>query len=397
MPVPEVVTEPGELESARPEVGIGIIGYGMMGKAHSYGYTLAPHIRSLPCRPRLRVISGRHHDAVAKAALAYGVERVVTDWREVLASPDVEIVDVCTPPGTHPEIVEAAAEAGKAIVCEKPLAADYEGALRAVAAVRRAGVRSAICFNYRKLPALSLMKRLIDEGRIGRPRLWRATWLSDEFLDPETPFDWRFKRSEGASTIADLGAHLIDLAGWMVGDVESVSAQSETFVTERGDPTGDDGASTEVENDDASSALLRFRGGVLGVFEVAKVSPRRPCDFVVEVNGSRGTIRFDYSRLNELWYGDVDEPPELYGMRRIRAEHPTHPQTEGWWPIGQGIGYGATFVNQAADLLARWPDGSWTPDLETGLSVQAVCEAIERAAKQRRWIDIAEIGDRGTV
>jgi predicted dehydrogenase len=361
----------------------------MMGKAHSYGYTLAPHIRALPCRPRLRVISGRNHAAVQDAARLYGVERAVTDWRAVLGSPEVEIVDICTPPGTHAEIVEAAAEAGKAVVCEKPLAADYEGALRAVASVRRTGVRNAMCFNYRRLPALSLMKQMIDEGRIGQPRLWRATWLSDEFLDPEVPFDWRFRRSEGASTIADLGAHLIDLAGWMVGEIESVSAQSQTFTPARPDPGG--ASPIEVDIDDASSALLRFRGGALGVFETAKVSPRRPCDFVVEVNGSRGTLRFDYAHLNELWYGDAGEPAELYGMRRIRAEHPTHPQTQGWWPIGQGVGYGASFVNQAAELLQQWPEGSWTPDLATGLEVQLVCEAIERAAAQRRWVDIAEV------
>jgi predicted dehydrogenase len=384
-------------ESDAPEVGIGIIGYGMMGKAHSYGYTLAPHVRPLACRPRLRVISGRHRQAVENAARAYGVARAVTDWREVLASTDVDIVDICTPPGTHAEIVEAAAETGKAIVCEKPLAADYAGALRATQAVRRTGIRNAIGFNYRKLPALSLMKHMIDDGRVGRPRLWRATWLSDEFLDPEVPFDWRFQRSQGASTIADLGAHLIDLARWMIGDVESVSAQSQTFVTERRDPDRSDGATARVDNDDASGALLRFCSGALGVFETAKVSPRRPCDFVVEVNGSRGTLRFDYARLNELWYGDADEPAELYGMRRIRAEHQTHPQTDGWWPIGQGIGYGASFVNQAADLLAQWPDGSWTPDLETGLQVQAVCAAIEQAAAKRRWVDVAEIADGATV
>lgn len=374
-----------------PEVGIGIIGYGMMGKAHSYGYTLAPHIRPLPCRPRLRVISGRHRELVESAASQYGIERTVTDWRQVIADPGVEIVDICTPPGTHPEIVSAAAEAGKAIVCEKPLAADYAGALRAAQAVRSAGVRNVVGFNYRRLPALALMKQMIDEGRVGRPRLWRATWLSDEFLDPELPFDWRFDRRQGASTIADLGAHLIDLAGWMVGPVLSVSAQSQTFVGERRDPEGRPGATVAVNNDDASSALLRFEGAILGVLETAKVAPGRPCDFVVEVNGSRGTLRFDYARLNELWYADGDDPPELYGMRRIRAEHTTHPQTAGWWPIGQGIGYGASFVNQAADLLAAWPDGDWVPGLETGLEVQAVCEAIERAAAERRWVDVAEI------
>ena len=370
-----------------PEVGIGIVGYGVMGKAHSYGYALAPRIRQLPCRPRLRVISGRNRDAVQRAAREYDVERFVTDWRDVVQSPDVDIVDVCTPPGTHAEIVEAAAAAGKAVLCEKPLAAGYADARAAADAVARAGVKNAIGFNYRRLPALSLMQRMIDAGEIGDVRLWRGMWLSDEFLDPEIAFDWRFERRQGASTIADLGAHLIDLARWTVGEIAAVCAQSETFTVSR----ADGGSEREVDVDDASSALLRFEGGARGVFETAKVAARRPCDFTVEVNGSRGTLRFDYARLNELWHGDAADPPELYGMRRIRAEHPSHPQTRGWWPIGQGIGYGATFVNQAADLLERWPDGDWSPDLADGARVQAVCEAIELAASDERWVRVDEV------
>lgn len=384
-------------QGAGLEVGIGIVGYGMMGKAHSYGYTLAPHLRELPCRPRLRVISGRHAEPLQAAARAYGFERTATDWRRVVDAPDVDIVHVCTPPGTHAEIVAAAAAAGKAVVCEKPLAADYGDALHAAAAVRRAAVRNAIGFNYRRLPALSLMKQMITEGRIGAPRLWRSTWLSDEFLDPEIPFDWRFQRSQGASTIADLGAHLIDLALWLVGPIEAVSAQSQTFTTTRPDPDGAAGARVKVDNDDASSALLRFSGGGLGMFETAKIAPRRPCDFVVEVNGSRGTLRFDYARLNELWYGDGEETSEVYGMHRIRAEHQKHPETQGWWPIGQGVGYGASFVNQAAHLLAEWPDGEWTPGLDIGLQVQAVCTAIERAAGERRWVEVTEVTEHGSV
>jgi predicted dehydrogenase len=381
--------------SGAREVGIGIVGYGMMGKAHSHGYTLAPHIRELPVRPRLRLISGRDRAAVERAASLYGVERAVTDWRAVIESPEVDIVDVCTPPGTHPEIVEAAAAAGKAVLCEKPLAADYAGAVRAADAVRRAGVPGAIGFNYRQLPALSLMKQMIDEGRIGEPRLWRGLWLSDEFLDADVPFDWRFERRQGASTIADLGAHLIDLARWMVGEIESVSAQSQTFTTSRPDPGGE--TRREVDVDEASSALMQFRDGARGVFETAKTCARRPCDFVVEVNGTSGTLRFDYARLNELWHGDATEPAELYGMRRIRAEHPVHPGTGGWWPIGQGIGYGASFVNQAAALLERWPDGEWRPGLDTGVAVQAVCEAIELAAAERRWVDVAEVTTRSSA
>ena len=378
--------------SGAREVGIGIVGYGTMGKAHSYAYAAAPQIRSLPWRPRVRAISGRHRDAVERAARDFGAERFTTDWRELVEAPDVRIVDICTPPGTHAEIVEAAAECGKAIVCEKPLAASWDDGCRAAAAGLRAPVMNAIAFNYRRLPALSLMKQLVDSGRIGKVRLWRGSWLSDEFVDPEIPFDWRFERSLGASTIADLGAHLLDLAGWLVGEIEAVSAQSRTFTPAR---SGADGEVREVDVDDASSALLRFRSGALGVFEVAKTCVRRPCDFTVEVNGERGTLRFDYARLNELWYGDGGEEPELYVMRRIRAEHPVHPETQGWWAIGHGIGYGASFVNQAADLLEQWPDGTRSPDFATGLEVQAGCEAIERAAADGRWVALDEIRARG--
>jgi predicted dehydrogenase len=174
-----------------------------------------------------------------------------------------------------------------------------------------------------------------------------------------------------------------------VGPVESVCARSATFTSSRADRAG--GAPASVDVDEASSALLRFADGQTGVFEVAKVCPGHPCDFTVEINGTLGTLRFDYARLNELWYADARDPGELYGMRRIRAEHPFHPQTGGWWPIGQGIGYGASFVNQAADLLQAWPEGTWSPHLTAGLQVQAVCEAIERAAAKCRWVEVVEI------
>jgi predicted dehydrogenase len=366
-----------------PEVGIGIVGYGLMGRAHSYGYTVAPRIRDLPCTPRLRAISGRSEEGVRRAARQYGVEEWTTDWRDIVSRADVQIVDVCTPPGTHAEIVKAAAAEGKAVLCEKPLAADYASAASAARSVAEAGVANGIGFNYRRLPALALMKRLVDEGRVGDVLLFRGVWLSDEFLDPDIPFDWRFERAMGASTIADLGAHLIDLALWMVGGIEEVGAQSQTFTTER--------STRAVDVDEASSALVRFTNGARGTFEMARVCARRPCDFFVEINGTAGTLRFDYPHLNELWYGDVRDDAGLYGLRRIRAEHPTHPYSADWWPIGQGIGYGATFVNQAADQLERWPDGPWDPDLSHGARVQAVCDAMERAAEDRRWVRVDEV------
>ena len=372
-----------------PEVGVGIVGYGMMGRAHSYAYTIAPVMRELGCRPRLRVISGRHQEKVARAAAAYGFDGWVTDWRELINRPDVDIVDVCTPPGTHTEIAAAAAAAGKAVICEKPLAVSYAQAREAVDAVRRAHVLNAVGFNYRRLPAVSLMKRMVDEGAVGKVRLWRAAWLSDEFVDPAIPFDWRFDRTLGGTTITDLGSHLIDMALWMVGGVKEVSAQSETFVRERSNPRA--AGSLAVTVDDASSALLRFESGARGVLEVARTAVRRPCDFSIEVNGESGTLVFEYARMNELLYGDSGDSPGLYGMRRIRAEHETHPYARNWWPVGQGVGYGASFVNHLGDLLDRWPGGPWEPDFGQGAAVQAVCEAIERAAAERRWVAVDEV------
>src|ERR1700674_3368531 len=374
---------------ALPEVRIGIVGYGMMGRAHSYAYTAAPVMRPLPVRPRLAVISGRDEGKVARAASAYGFESWTADWRDLVKRPDVDIVDICTPPGTHTQIAAAAAAAGKAVICEKPLAVSYAQAMAVTASVQRAGVLNAVGFNYRRLSAVSLMKRMVDEGAVGKVRLWRATWLSDEFVGPAIPSDWRFDRAVGGSTVADLGSHLIDLALWMVGGVAEVCAQSETFVRARAIP-GDSGTQ-EVTVDDASSALVRFESGARGVFEMARTAVRRPCDFTVEVNGETGTLVFNYTRLNELLYGEGADSPGLYGMRRIRAEHETHPYARNWWPIGQGVGYGSSFVNHLGDLLERWPAGPWEPDFKQGATVQAVCEAIERAAADRRWVDVAEV------
>jgi predicted dehydrogenase len=366
-----------------PELGVAVVGYGVMGKAHAYAYTAAPLIRKLPVEPRLRVISGRRAAAVEYAASAYGFDEWATDWRRAVERDDVQIVDICTPPGTHAEIAEAAAAAGKAVLCEKPLGVDYASALRALAAVTDARVPNAVGFNYRRLPAVSLLKRLVDRGVVGDVRLWRATWLSDEFCDPSIPFDWRFDAQMGGTTISDLGCHLVDLARWIVGDIVEAIGQSETFVRER--------SGRAVTVDDASSALVRFANGATGTFEMARSCVRRPCDFTIEVNGSEGTLVFDYTRLNELWLGRGDDDPELYGMRRIRAEHPSHPYAGDWWPLGQGVGYGSSLVNQAADLLEAWPDGEWDPAFDEGIRAQAVCEAIERSVSERRWVATDEI------
>ncbi len=358
-----------------------------MGRLHTYAYRAAPMIRPSSVHFVPVVMSGRHLDAVERVAEELGIGEWVTDWRTLIGRDDIDVIDICTPPGTHAEIAIAAAQAGHAVICEKPLATNYADAVAARDAVRNAGVHHAVGFNYRRLPAVSLLAEMIANGELGEVRLWRGTWLSDEFVDPDVAFDWRFEANMGGTTIADLGSHLVDLATWMIGPVAEVSATSSTFVRSRTLGTG----TRDVEVDDASSALLRFESGAHGTMEVARTAPRRPCDFVVEVNGSLGTAMFSYAQLNELWFARVDDDPRMYGMRRIRTEHPSHPETTGWWPIGQGVGYDATFINLVAALAAAWPNEPWTPGFEVGADVVAVCEAMERSVSQHRWVEVAEV------
>jgi predicted dehydrogenase len=376
--------------SSLPKIRIGMIGYGGMGKAHSYAYRAVNSLRKLPVEPHLQIISGRSPGAIEKAAEAFGFEEWTTDWRRIVERSDIDIIDICTPPGTHAEIAIAAAAAGKAVISEKPLATGYKDARSALQAVQKAKVLNAVDFNYRKLPAVSLMKRMIDDGAVGKVQLCRSIWMSDEFVDPTIPFDWRFERQMGGTTIADLGAHLIDMAQWMVGDIVEVNAQSETFVRERANAAMP-GTTRRVEIDDASSALVRFENSARGIMEMTRSCVRRPCDFTVEVNGTKGTLHFNYARLNELLYGDGEDAVGLYGMRRIRAEHVSHPYASNWWAIGQGVGYGSSFVNHFGDLLEAWPAGPWAPDFAQGAKVQAVCDAMEKSAAERQWISISDI------
>jgi predicted dehydrogenase len=341
----------------------------------------------LPVEPVVVAVSGRDAAAVAAAAHAYDIPSHTTDWRELVARDDLDIIDVCTPPGTHAEISAAAALAGKAVLCEKPMAATWQQARHLAETVAQTGTRNAIGFNYRRLPAVALMHDMIANGAVGRPQMFRASWMSDEFLDPTIPFDWRFDVAMGGSTIADLGAHLIDMALWMVGDIDSAFARSATFTTHRTEGSG----SREVTVDEASTVLLDFAGGARGTIDLARTAARRPCDMTVEVNGTSGTIVFDYARLNELQYGTVTDDASLYGLRTIRAEHVSHPYAAHWWPIGQGVGYGASFVNQVAELLREWPTGQWAPDFAHGAQVQAVCAAAEQSAATGSWVRISDI------
>ena len=372
---------------ATKELRVGIVGYGMMGRAHAYAYRAAPLIRPSSITFTPVVMSGRNAQAVAKVSADCGIDSWVEDWHELIERSDVDVVDICTPPGTHAAIIEAAARAGKDVFCEKPLATNYSDARSARDAVEKAGVRHAIGFNYRRLPAVSLMAEMITNGELGEVHLWRGTWLSDEFVDPDVAFDWRFESFMGGSTIGDLGSHLIDMATWMLGPIDDVAAMSSTFVRSRDDA----GRPRDVEVDDASSSLVRFSSGAQGTLEVARAAPRRPCDFTIEVNGSKGTVMFSYAQLNELWVGNTDDDARLYGLRRVRAEHPSQPETAGWWPLGQGVGYDASLINQVADLASTWEARTWSPDFAVGANVAAVCSAMERSVADRRWVSVDEI------
>jgi predicted dehydrogenase len=369
------------------DVRVAIVSYGMMGRAHAYGYRAAPFIRPSDVHFVPVIMTGRHAKEVETAARNCDISEWPTQWESVVERDDIDVVDICTPAGTHAEIAVAASRAGKSVICEKPLALNYAAAASARDAALQAGVRHAVGFNYRRLPALSLMAEMIAGGELGEVLLWRGTWLSDEFSDNATPFDWRFDAAMGGTTIADLGSHLIDLATWMIGPVDEVVAASATFASERRDGS----SSRRVEIDDASSALVHFASGSQGTFEVARIVPRRPCDFVVEVNGTKATAMFSYNRLNELWFGSVDDDPRLYGLRRIRTEHVMQPETQGWWPIGQGVGFDASFINQASALAATWHSRQWTPGFVEGAAVVAVCDAMERSVRERRWVNVSDV------
>lgn len=374
------------IEHSRRDVGIAVIGSGLMARAHSYAYRVADLMEELPYRPRLRVICSRDRDTAQRAAARYGFDAASSDMEEAVERDDVDIVTICTPPGVHLDAIRAAANGGKAIICEKPLCVTYEDARTASEVVRAAGVLNAIGFNYRKLPAVTLMKELVDEGVIGVPKIFRGSWLSDEFADPDIGFDWRFDRDLAGTAAADLGIHLIDLARWMIGEIAEVAAQSETFIRQRNRGEGP----ASVTTNDTVSFLSRFDGGACGVFEMSRVVWGRPLDWSVELDGSEGTLYFSYANMNELWLARGKDDIRTGGFHRIRTETPLHPYAQRWWPTGQGIGYEASFINQACELFLRWPSGPWAPDFQDALVSHAVVKAVEDSGEAHRWIGVSQ-------
>jgi predicted dehydrogenase len=384
-----VGTNPFNRTMNMPHANIGMIGCAFMGKAHSNAWRQVARFFSPRLEPRMKVICGLEADKVAEAAHRYGWDEAVTDWRQVVARKDIDIIDICTPGDSHAAIAIAAAEAGKAVLCEKPLANTLAEAQAMRAAVEKAGVVHMVCHNYRRAPAVAFAKRLIDAGRIGQVRHYRGTYLQDWIVDPQFPRVWRLQKElAGSGALGDIASHSIDLARYLVGAITAVAGLLETFIPER--PLPEDPSRTgPVTVDDASLALVRFANGGIGSIEGTRMAPGRRNYNRFEINGSHGSIAFDLERLNELEVFFRDDPTAEQGFRTILVTDSAHPYAGAWWPPGHIIGWEHTFTHTIFDLLEGVADGrSPQPTFEDGLRNQQVLDAIERAAAERRWVDV---------
>jgi predicted dehydrogenase len=378
-----------------PSIGVGMVGYAFMGRAHSHAWRTVASAFDLPMRPVMAALAGRDRAALEEAARRQLWAATETDWRALIARPDIHLVDICTPGSSHAEIAIAALEAGKHVLCEKPLANTVEEAeamAAAAAEASRRGVRSMVGFSYRRTPALALARRLIADGRLGALRHVRTQYLQDWIVDPEFPLVWRLQREHaGSGALGDLGAHIVDLAQFLVGEpLSGVSALTETFIRERPLPTASSGLAAVVDGaaprgpvtvDDAALFLGRFPSGAVASFEATRFATGRKNALRIEINGEHGSIAFDLERLNELEFHDHTEPAATAGFRRILVTEPDHPYLEGWWPAGHGLGYDHTFVHQARDLVHAIAEGrDPEPSFADGLQVQRVLAAVEHSA-----------------
>jgi predicted dehydrogenase len=390
------------MTSQQDSLSVGMIGYAFMGAAHSQAWRNAPRFFDLPLGIRMSAVAGRDEAKVAAAAQQLGWDSTETSWQALVERGDIDLVDVCTPGDTHAEIAIAALEAGKHVLCEKPLANTVEEAEAMVAAAEKAaaaGVRSMVGFTYRRVPAIGLARRLVAEGRIGTIHHVRAQYLQDWIVDPEAPLSWRLDKSKaGSGALGDIGAHIVDLTQFITGDtIATVTGRLETFVKERPLPTeqhtglsGTAGSERgPVTVDDAAAFLARFRGGALGVFEATRFANGRKNAIRIEINGSKGSLAFDFEDMNVLHFFDGSEDAITGGFRRILATEPDHPYVAAWWPPGHLLGYEHGFTHQVVDLvsdIARGVDP--TPTFADGLQVQRVLAAVETSSDTTTWQEI---------
>ena len=376
-----------------PTVGIGMLGYAFMGKAHSNAFKKIPYIYWPPnAVPRLVRIAGRSEDKVAQAARRYGYERHSTDWHDLIADPDVQVLDNGGPNDTHAEPCIAAAKAGKHIICEKPLGRTAEEARRMLDAVTTAGVKHMCAFNYRFVPAIQLARQIIQEGRLGQIYHFRARYLQEWIADPAFPMVWRLEAdAAGSGALGDLGSHIIDLARFLVGEPARLSALTRTFITERG-VVGGGRASVGV--DDAFEAAVEFASGAVGTLEASRFAPGRKNYNAFEINGSKGSISFDMERLNELEvYLPEEGMADASGFRRVLVTEPSHPEMSVWWPQGHIIGWEHSFVHELHHFLGAVVGanevGPIGATFEDGYRNAVICDAIGESAKSGRRVDIA--------
>ncbi len=379
-------------EGDAPEIGIGMLGYAFMGKAHSHAMLNIAHMMyPPPAIPRLVGIAGRDEQAVAEAAKRYGYEGYYTDWRAMLDNDDIQLFDNGGPNDTHADPCILAAERGKHILCEKPLARTADESLMMLEAVQKAGVKNMVAFNYRFVPAIRQIRKLVDSGLLGKIYHFRAVYLQEWVMAHyNLPMIWRLQKSAaGSGALGDLGAHIIDLARYLVGEVNSVSGMTRTFIEER---PWDDGTMGKVDVDDAFTALLEFDNGAIGTVEASRFAAGRKNGQRLEINAEKASIVFNLERLNELeifWVGD--EPEEAQGFRNVLVSEPTHPWWENWWPQGHIIGWEHTFVHEITHLLdCIVNDGAVSPigaDFVDGYRNSVICDAILESAASKRQVD----------
>jgi predicted dehydrogenase len=381
---------------AKKQLNIGLIGYQFMGKAHSNAYRQVGHFWDLPYEINMHTLCGRNEEAVKKAAANFGWQNVETDWRKVVANAEIDVIDVSTPGNTHAEIAIAAAEAGKAVFCEKPIGNTLEEAKRMLDAVEKAGVPNAVFHNYRKAPAVALAKKLIEEGRLGTIYHIRATYLQDWIADPNFPLVWRLQKEiAGSGTHGDINAHIIDLGRHLLGEFDEVVGHLHTFIKQRplaGEIDDKLGAKAstqmgEVTVDDAAMFLAKFKNGALGTFEASRFAVGRKNYNRFEINGSKGSVVFNLERMNELEFYDNTSPSETQGFTLIQATSGEHPYAGQYWPTAHIIGYEHTFINLLADAFTNMGAGKRIePDMRDGYENQRVLDAVERSSESRQWV-----------
>ena len=380
------------------ELRIGMIGYGFMGRAHSNAYKRLNDFFPVEHRPVLQAVAARNQAKAQSFADNWGYQRVETDWRKVAVADDIDLVDVCAPNHMHLDIVLAAAEAGKMICCEKPLAMSVAEAEQMVEAVEKHGVPNMVWYNYRRVPSIALAKQVVDEGRVGKPFHYRATYLQDWTISEDVPQGgagtWRLDVDvAGSGVTGDLLAHSIDTAMWLNGPIARVVASTRTFVTER--MHADTGQVQPVGIDDACMFLAEFANGSMGTFESSRYARGRKNYNTLEINGADGSVFFDLEDPEYLHFFEYQQKQSgrkvedhLTGWRKIHVTNPEHPYMDKYWVPGTTIGYEHTFLNALADFVAGVESGSPTqPDFQCALQTQRVCDAVIESGRTREWVE----------